>query len=355
MDTSKHFFQLHGVNAAEEPVLRKKLRRKDMVAFFERLAPTVIAIEACGGSHHWARLLSSFGHRGEVDRTSAGQTVRQARQERCGGRRSALRGDEPADDAVRAGEDSRAAGSGNARRRTRSADPQSYAAGQLHPRLCVGIRPDCRQGNGSPRSAARAHSSRREPADSARELFAAQAKEYEQLQAQIDEVDVKLKAWHHADECGRRLAQIPRRRSNRRGAADDENPSARDVPIRPAIRSLDRLDAEGSFYRRQGQARRHHASRRRGFAQRIGGGSDSASQVCSKRQKQKCALALARAASEAKASETGRRGAGQQACSHRLEADGHRPKLRPEIHPHHRGGSGLRISQPRGAHQMQPC
>jgi len=62
MDTSKHIFQLHGVNAAEDPVLRKKLRRRDMVAFFERLAPTVIAIEACGASHHWARLLGSFGH-----------------------------------------------------------------------------------------------------------------------------------------------------------------------------------------------------------------------------------------------------------------------------------------------------
>ena len=62
MDTSKHIFQLYGVNAAEQPVLRKKLRRRDMVAFFERLAPTVIAIEACGASHHWARLLQSFGH-----------------------------------------------------------------------------------------------------------------------------------------------------------------------------------------------------------------------------------------------------------------------------------------------------
>ena len=62
MDTSKHIFQLHGVNAVEDPVLRKKLRRRDMVAFFERLAPTVIAIEACGASHHWARLLGSFGH-----------------------------------------------------------------------------------------------------------------------------------------------------------------------------------------------------------------------------------------------------------------------------------------------------
>ena len=62
MDTSKHIFQLHGVNTAEQPVLRKKLRRKEMFAFLEELAPTVIAIEACGASHHCARLLQSFGH-----------------------------------------------------------------------------------------------------------------------------------------------------------------------------------------------------------------------------------------------------------------------------------------------------
>jgi transposase len=42
MDTSKQVFQLHGVNAAEEPVLRRKLRRKEMVAFFQRLEPTVV-------------------------------------------------------------------------------------------------------------------------------------------------------------------------------------------------------------------------------------------------------------------------------------------------------------------------
>jgi transposase len=62
MDTSKHFFQLHGVDAAEKVVLRKKLRRIEMIAFFKALAPTVIGIEACGASHHWARLLRSFGH-----------------------------------------------------------------------------------------------------------------------------------------------------------------------------------------------------------------------------------------------------------------------------------------------------
>ncbi|MEA2774264.1 MAG: transposase [Acetobacteraceae bacterium] len=43
----------------------------------------------------------------------------------------------------------------------------------------------------------------------ARELFAIQAEEYTQLQAQIDELDAKLTAWHRADECSRRLAKIP--------------------------------------------------------------------------------------------------------------------------------------------------
>ena len=50
------------MNAAETVVLRKKLRRKEMVGFFEKIARTVVGIEACGASHHWARLLQSFGH-----------------------------------------------------------------------------------------------------------------------------------------------------------------------------------------------------------------------------------------------------------------------------------------------------
>lgn len=62
MDTSKHAFQLHGVNAAREPLLRKKLRRKEIVEFFGKLPSTVVAIEAWGGSHHWARQLQSLGH-----------------------------------------------------------------------------------------------------------------------------------------------------------------------------------------------------------------------------------------------------------------------------------------------------
>src|SRR5882757_4231804 len=40
-----------------------EVRRKEMVAFFQRLEPTVVGIEACGGAHHWARVLQEFGHR----------------------------------------------------------------------------------------------------------------------------------------------------------------------------------------------------------------------------------------------------------------------------------------------------
>jgi transposase len=62
MDTSKHFFQLHGVDAQERVVLRKKLDRRQVLAFFAKLAPTVIGIEACGSSHYWSRELTRLGH-----------------------------------------------------------------------------------------------------------------------------------------------------------------------------------------------------------------------------------------------------------------------------------------------------
>lgn len=63
IDTSKHVFTLHGVDDQERPVLRRELRRAQMEAFFAKLPPTEIALEACGGSHHWGRVLGAQGHR----------------------------------------------------------------------------------------------------------------------------------------------------------------------------------------------------------------------------------------------------------------------------------------------------
>jgi transposase len=62
VDTSKSVFQLHGVDAAERPVLRKKLRRSQVLEFFKELAPTRVGMEACGAAHHWARQIGALGH-----------------------------------------------------------------------------------------------------------------------------------------------------------------------------------------------------------------------------------------------------------------------------------------------------
>src|SRR3984957_4647712 len=62
MDTSKSVFQLHGVDENEVVVVRRQFRRAEMIRYFERLPPVLVAIESCGSSHHWARLLQSFGH-----------------------------------------------------------------------------------------------------------------------------------------------------------------------------------------------------------------------------------------------------------------------------------------------------
>ena len=62
LDTSKHVFQIHGVDENEKPALQRQLRRSEVEKFFAKLPPTRIGIEACGASHHWARLLRGLGH-----------------------------------------------------------------------------------------------------------------------------------------------------------------------------------------------------------------------------------------------------------------------------------------------------
>jgi transposase len=62
LDTSKHVFQVHGVDDSERAVLRRQVRRSEMARFFAEMPATRIGIEACGASHHWARVLRGLGH-----------------------------------------------------------------------------------------------------------------------------------------------------------------------------------------------------------------------------------------------------------------------------------------------------
>lgn len=62
VDLAKAVFQVHGVDERGKAVLRKQLKRKDVVSFFANLAPCLIGMEACGSAHYWARKLSGLGH-----------------------------------------------------------------------------------------------------------------------------------------------------------------------------------------------------------------------------------------------------------------------------------------------------
>jgi transposase len=62
LDLAKSIFQVHGVDTTGEAVVRKALRRSQMLPFFAKLPPCLVGMEACGTSHHWARELTRLGH-----------------------------------------------------------------------------------------------------------------------------------------------------------------------------------------------------------------------------------------------------------------------------------------------------
>ena len=209
MDTSKHIFQLHGVDAAEQPVLRKKLSRKQMLQFFAELPPTVIGIEACGAAHYWARELRKLGH--EV-RLMAPQLVKPyvARNKNDGRDAEALC---------------------EAMSRPRMRFVPVKTAEQQAALMLTGIRDGLIARRTQLSNAIRGYAAEfgRIAAKGldkleallaqiaqdetlpalAREQLAVLGREYGRLQVDLKEIDAKLMAWHRADAVGRRLAQIP--------------------------------------------------------------------------------------------------------------------------------------------------
>ena len=62
IDLAKSVFQIHGIDAFENVVTKKQIKRSQITEFFVNLKPCLIGIEACGSAHHWARKFESFGH-----------------------------------------------------------------------------------------------------------------------------------------------------------------------------------------------------------------------------------------------------------------------------------------------------
>jgi len=62
LDIAKSVFQVHGVDAAGQVIVRRQLKRRQVLTFFRKLPPCLIGIEACASSHYWSRELQSLGH-----------------------------------------------------------------------------------------------------------------------------------------------------------------------------------------------------------------------------------------------------------------------------------------------------
>ena len=209
MDTSKHFFQLHGVDAAERPVLRRKLRRNEVLAFFAKLPPTVIGMEACGAAHYWARELHKLGH--EVKLMAPQHVKAYVKRNKNDGRDAeglceAMSRPTMQFVPVKTEEQQAALMLAGVRqqliaRRTQVSNTiRGYAAefGLTAAKGLDKIEP----------LLARIAQDETVPT-LARELFAMQGRDYAQLQIELKAIEVKLMAWHRANACSRRLAQIP--------------------------------------------------------------------------------------------------------------------------------------------------
>jgi transposase len=62
LDIAKSVFQVHGVDAGSQVVMRRQLKRRYVLTFFQKLPPCLVGIEACASSHHWSRELQALGH-----------------------------------------------------------------------------------------------------------------------------------------------------------------------------------------------------------------------------------------------------------------------------------------------------
>jgi transposase len=62
LDIAKSVFQVHGVDAGGQVIIRRQLKRRYVLAFFQKLPPCLVGIEACASSHHWSREFQSLGH-----------------------------------------------------------------------------------------------------------------------------------------------------------------------------------------------------------------------------------------------------------------------------------------------------
>jgi len=211
IDTSKSVFQLHGVDEKDEVVLQKRVRRRQLRAFLGKLEPTAIGLEACGGSHYWARELEKLGHtvmvlpaqyvkpyapRGKNDKIDAEAICEAMSRRRIMRHVVAVKSAEQLAAQMLLG-----TRDGLIKRRTQLSNTIRGHAAEFGLVAATGLTKIAAL-------LARIAADESVPA-LAKEMFATLGQQFAELGPRIAVLDKRLKAWHRAHEMSRRLAEIP--------------------------------------------------------------------------------------------------------------------------------------------------
>ena len=254
LDIAKNVFQVHGIDAAEKVVVRKRLRRRQVLEFFKALPPCLIGMEACATAHYWARELTKLGHR---VRLMPAKDVKAyvKRNKNDAADAEAICDSSATDHALRADQIGRTAGSVDAASHARCADTPAHPD---HQRL-AGASGRARVGGGAGRQRgegiARDRGGRRGcalPID-ARASVIVLAAQLEAVQTLIGSIEKRIRC--SIARTRRASGLKPSRASGSRGERDYGDGGGPDgISVGTRFRGLDRARAATGFNRGQAEA-----------------------------------------------------------------------------------------------------
>ena len=268
LDIAKSVFQVHGIDAQGNVIIRRQLKRRHVLAFFQKLPRCLVGIEACASSHHWSRELQALGH--SVRLMPPAYVKPYVKRQK--------------NDAADAEAICEAVTRANMRFvETKTAEQQSCL--MLHRTRHLFIRQQT-----SVINAMRAHlaefgivapvgrngvqqlldvvadeSDQRVP-EVARACLLALGSQLRTLKGQILEFDRLILAWHRSNETSKRLDAIPGVGPALATALVASVARSKGFPLGTELLGLGRAGAEAALERRQGQARQYQQTRRSLFA-----------------------------------------------------------------------------------------
>jgi transposase len=285
LDIAKNVFQLHGVDAAGNVLLRKQLRRGDVLRFFSGLSPCLVGMEACATAHYWARELAKLGH-----------TVRLMPPAYV--KPYVKRGKTDAADAEAIAE----AVTRPTMRFVAVKTAEQQAVLMLHKVRDLLVRQRTMLINAlrghlvefgiiaarGPGGVTAAIVALHEMQDSmpvlARVALHGLVDQLRIVRDEVVKVEKRIVAQHRANDASRRLATIPGIGPITASAIAAAVPDATLFQIRPPVRGLARPDATNAQQRRQGATRRHHQAGRRLYPTPPGHRCDRGDPACTPRQ-----------------------------------------------------------------------